>query len=107
MKRKQRKTERGSEEENQCADPLGSIQKGGFTATIAATAATVASVGYDDEVIPSFPPSGNDVTSRCNKHEYKWFLRPVPTVTQADLIESRRNRKREVNGNKASRRPNK
>jgi len=48
------------------------------------------------------PPSGSDVTSRCNKHEYKWFLRPVPTVTRPDLIESRRSRKLEVNGNKAS-----
>jgi len=48
------------------------------------------------------PPSGSDVTSRCNKHEYKWFLRPVPTATRANLIESRRNRKLEVNGNKAS-----
>lgn len=48
------------------------------------------------------PPSGSDVTSRCNKHEYKWFLRPVPTVTRANLIESRRNRKLKVNGNKAS-----
>lgn len=43
--------------------------------------ASAASVGYDDEVIPSvLPPSGSDVTSRCNKHEYKWFLRPVPTA---------------------------
>jgi len=38
--------------ENQGADLLDSIQKGGFTATIAAAA----SVGYDDEVIPSSLP---------------------------------------------------
>jgi len=67
VKRKRRKTERGSEEENQCADPFGSIQKGGSAAAAAATiaaAVAAASVGYDDEVIPSSLPQ--EVTSHLD-----------------------------------------
>lgn len=86
--------ERGSEEENRSARIHSALFKRGIRCR------RVCGIRWWSYSV--LPPSGNDVTSRCNKHEYKWFLRPVPTVMQADLIESRRKRKLEVNDNEAA-----